>query len=73
MLGLILGSANKQDKESKANLQLFATLLPPWVCLEKAGSETQSPETINVTLVGNRVFEDVKGPKVKTSDIPCGF
>lgn len=59
---------------SNANLQLFAILLPRWVCLEKARPETQSPESINVTLFGERVFEDVIGPKVKISDkLPHAF
>lgn len=53
---------------------IFAILLPRWVCLEKARSETQSPESINVTLFGERVFEDVIGPKVKISDrLPHAF
>lgn len=66
MLGLSLSSANKQDKEPL--MLIFAILLPRWVCLEKARSETHSPESINVTLFGERVFEDVIGPKVKISD-----
>lgn len=64
MLGLILSSANKQDKDSLRQISSSLRHSAPWYrgfAWRKPGPKP------------NPQKPDVKGPKVKTSDIPCGF